>query len=172
MKVFLMRHGDAQAGADDAKRQLSEEGRGEAGAAGEFLRRAGEAPDAVFHSGLRRSMETAMIVSEKLGSGTKLSLRKGLLPDDDVFAFADGLIGTLDDPAVLKGSGGVMIVGHQPFVSRLAALLLTGGQDGLSLKFPTGALACFELSSRPLAMPCCSLRFHVTAKLMKRLLSA
>ncbi|MDR0616095.1 MAG: phosphohistidine phosphatase SixA [Synergistaceae bacterium] len=172
MKVFLMRHGDAQTGADDAKRQLSEEGRGEAGVAGEFLRRAGEAPGAIFHSGLRRSMETAMIVSEKLGSGTKLSLRKGLLPDDNVPEFADGLIETLFSPVGFDESGGVMIVGHQPFVSSLAAFLLTGEEGGLSLKFPTGTLACFELSGSLSAMPFCSLRFHVTAKLMNRLLGA
>jgi phosphohistidine phosphatase len=170
MKIFLMRHGDAENGVFDAKRRLSGKGRDEARDAGEFLRRAGEMPGAVFHSELLRSLETARIVSEKLGHGIKLSLRKGLLPDDPVSTFAEGLLETLEDPGAPEESGGVLIVGHQPFVSRLAAFLLTGAQDGAAIKFPTGALACFELSGGNFTGFGRLLRFHVTPKLMARLL--
>lgn len=163
MKIMLMRHGDAENGYADAKRRLSEEGRLEASLAGEFLRRLGETPRAILHSELRRSEETAQIVAQRIGGGIKPSLRHGLLPGDPVSPFAGRLLEEPDD---------VMVVGHQPFVLSLAALLLTGSPDGLQVKFPTGAMVCFErLAGLPRGRdgPCCALRFHVTAKSIFRL---
>jgi phosphohistidine phosphatase len=165
VKIFLMRHGDAEIGDVDSKRRLSDEGRAEAYLAGEFLLRLGEAPSAILHSELRRSKETAQIAARRLGKGIKLSLSHGLLPGDPVSPFADRLLG---EP------GDVMVVGHQPFVSSLAALLLTGAQEGLRIKFPTGAIACFErLGERPgdSGEHCYELRFHVTAKSIFRLVA-
>ncbi|MDR1019288.1 MAG: phosphohistidine phosphatase SixA [Synergistaceae bacterium] len=163
MKIILMRHGDAEIGGVDSKRRLSEEGRREACLAGEFLLRLGETPGAILHSELRRSAQTAEIVARRLGSGVRTSLCHGLLPGDPVSSFADRLLEEQDD---------VMAVGHQPFVSSLAAFLLTGTQDGLRIKFPTGALASLERLPEPSGssgVPCYSLRFHATAKSISRL---
>jgi phosphohistidine phosphatase len=81
-----------------------------------------------------------------------------LLPNDSVSRFAEELMSEIDD---------VMIVGHQPFVSRLAALLTTGSPDGMFIKFPTGAIVCLERSGKGFSY---MLRFHVTSKLISRLI--
>ena len=42
-----------------------------------------------------------------------------------------------------------VLVGHEPLLSELAALLLTGQPNGASLLFKKGAAACFEFLERP-----------------------
>jgi phosphohistidine phosphatase len=159
MKLFLMRHGDALDGFDDAKRPLSTKGVREALFAGEFLKRLGEAPDAIYHSGLLRSSETASGVARRLGIEKKIFERGGLLPGDSAASFAEELAGDEAD---------VLLVGHLPFVSDLASILLTGSELTMEIKFTTGAVLALERRRNGSAW---KLRFHATARLISRLVS-
>jgi phosphohistidine phosphatase SixA len=50
-----------------------------------------------------------------------------------------------------EGSGkAVALVGHEPLLGDLAALLVTGQASGASFVFKKGAVACFELLDQPL----------------------
>jgi phosphohistidine phosphatase SixA len=41
------------------------------------------------------------------------------------------------------------LVGHEPLLSKLAALLVTGQTNGASFVFKKGAVACIEYPDRP-----------------------
>jgi phosphohistidine phosphatase len=158
MKLYIMRHGDAANGAFDDERPLSDDGRREAERAGIFLRRAGERLDEICHSTLLRSRQTAMEVGRHIANSPVISERNGLRPSDGVGEF----ISSLDAGA----DRNILVVGHQPFVSRLASLLLSGDEKSIRVKFPTGAVIGLENSPGGTLW---SLRFHATAHMISRM---
>lgn len=119
MKVFLVRHGDADAeipeGLGDEARALTAKARQAiqhhfAGLAGRFE------VDLVLTSPLVRCVQTAQILSSALGHDGVLRVHRGLLPDMPV--------GALE--AVLDQHSGesLVLVGHQPSMGAMAAHLL------------------------------------------------
>ena len=135
MKLWLMRHGDALHLAPDGSRPLSEEGRAEALRAGAFLKRMKADPALILHSTLRRSAETAAHVAQELGALGRLSEREGLQPGDDPQNWLFELAAEEAD---------VLLVGHLPFLSLLASLLLTRDEERLPIQWPTGSLLAME----------------------------
>lgn len=135
MKLYLVRHGDAVEMTNDEKRPLSPHGRTEAENAGHFLKRTTVKPRFIYHSTLLRSAESAQLIAGVMGCPQCLQERKGLLPEDDTDAWVEEL-GTEPDHCI--------VVGHLPFLAALASNLLTGSEDNLSIKFPTGSILCLE----------------------------
>jgi phosphohistidine phosphatase len=137
MKLYLVRHGDALEAAVDRERPLSPQGVGEAEHVGYFLKRTRVQPSFIFHSALRRAAETAEIVASILGHPEALREREELGPENETEPWAAEL-----------GSSGwgrhCILVGHLPFLPALAANLLTGSEDGLFLRLPTGSVMCLE----------------------------
>ncbi|NLL36214.1 MAG: phosphohistidine phosphatase SixA [Fretibacterium sp.] len=138
MKLWLMRHGDAVHQADDDLRPLSGTGREEARRAGQFLEQMKESPALILHSTLRRSAETAALVARELGLEECLTEHPGLRPEDD----PENLVFELDEE-----DEDLLLVGHQPFLSILASLLLTRDAGQLPLRWTTGSLLCAERDS-------------------------
>jgi phosphohistidine phosphatase len=159
MMLYLMRHGDARDGFDDARRALSKDGVREAELAGEFLKRSGARVGAIYHSTLLRSGQTAEIVARALGLTENLHERCDLLPGDSVLLFADGL------EKLEIGEAGAIVVGHLPFVEDLASLLLSGSESGVSIRFTTGSLIGLERFGFTNEWV---LRFHITSKLISQ----
>jgi phosphohistidine phosphatase len=120
---------------NDDRRPLSPHGRTEAENAGHFLKRMMVKPRYICHSTLLRSAETAALIAGVLDCPQRLQERRGLLPDDGTDAWAEELE-TLAEHCIL--------VGHLPFLSALASRLLTGTEDDLSSKFPSGSVLCLE----------------------------
>ena len=60
----------------------------------------------------------------------------GLVPLDDVHPVGDGLSGE---------TGAIMLVGHLPFLARLAGLLLAGSAEASPVSCPAGLLSWFSL---------------------------
>ena len=162
MRLYLIRHGDAQPGFDDTARPLSEAGLREADLAGIFLHRVGALPDVVYHSRLLRAKQTAEGVAARLGASGRLEACSGIRPCDSAKTFVH-ILDVLNIPA----DGEAIVVTHQPFVSELASCLLTGSENAAVLKFPTGAVSAFERQGRGLW----TLRFHMTARAIARLLA-
>jgi len=61
--------------------------------------------------------------------------REGLGPKDQV---------TTTKQALERTGGDVMIVGHLPFLSKLAALLVTGSEVNEIVEFQFGSVVCIE----------------------------
>jgi phosphohistidine phosphatase len=133
MDVYLMQHGEAKAQADDPARPLTEAGRAAAGRVAERAKAAGVRLDVCVHSGKLRAEQTARILVSAIGSVGSVQVRDGLAPNDPVGPTA----------AWLRGLGpheAVAVVGHLPFLGRLAALLIVGNETTETIQFRMGGL--------------------------------
>jgi len=110
----LLQHGDAKPETVDPERSLSEKGEQQARKAADFLKRLPFYPDLIVHSGKKRSKETAEIICFALG-GIKLEERAGIGPNDDIAPLKTEL---------LRENRTILVVGHQPFLGKLAASLM------------------------------------------------
>jgi phosphohistidine phosphatase len=127
VRLFLVRHAHADPGDPDSLRPLSPRGRDQARELGERLAAAG--PELVLTSPLLRARETAGAIAT--GTGAELRVDDRLAPGAD----ADDLL------AAVAGAGDtVVVVGHQPDCSEIAAALGAGERD-----FPTAGMLEIEL---------------------------
>lgn len=129
MRLYLVRHAQAAEGQPDELRPLTAEGRQQARALGERLRAEDASPEVVLTSPLLRARETGGELARALDAETE--------PDERLAPGA-----TLDDVrAAIAGRGErVVVVGHQPDCSQIAAAL-TGSEPA----FPPAGLAVLEL---------------------------
>lgn len=132
MDVYLMQHGEAAAADLDPRRPLTEQGRGSVAAVAGQAAACGVRIDRIVHSGKLRARQTAEMLADALG-GSAAAEVSGLAPMDPVEAAAAALI----DP---EASGSIAIVGHLPFLDRMASLLVTGDADDHVVAFRNGGL--------------------------------
>jgi phosphohistidine phosphatase len=85
------------------------------------------------HSGKLRAEQTAEVLVSALGSKGNSGPRDGLAPNDPVAPVADWL----RDAA--EGSS-IALVGHLPFLDRLASLLITDDENTHVIQFRMGGL--------------------------------
>jgi phosphohistidine phosphatase len=131
--LYLVQHGEAKSEAEDPERPLTEKGRDEVARVAQFLRQRGARPETIRHSGKRRAEQTAAIFADALAPAVPAAAASGLAPNDPVEPVA----------AELEREGGaVMLVGHQPFMGRLAAYLLTGDASRPVVRFRMGGVVC------------------------------
>ena len=138
MNAYLVRHGDAVAAAENPLRPLSATGRRRVEELGRAARQRNVRPAVIYHSGILRAAETAEILAQHLPEIGKVEVLMGLRPDDD--------------PAVIKaeleiGAECLMLVGHLPFMSRLAGLLLHDDPDRAAVEFVPASMVCCSKSS-------------------------
>ena len=86
----------------------------------------------IFHSGKKRALQTAIILKEYLKPLFGLDQTRGLNPNDDIF-YIFGLI---------EKAKNIMIVGHLPFLEKLASYLVTGDEEESAVQFPTAGIVC------------------------------
>jgi phosphohistidine phosphatase len=127
MRLVLIRHAEAGPGEPDELRRLTPEGHQQARQLGERLRADGIEPDAVLSSPLLRARETA----SDLGFG---------VPEAND-ALAPGATAQDVREAVAGRGETVVVVGHQPDCSEIAAAL--GGGDEPA--FPPAGAHVLEL---------------------------
>lgn len=135
MRLYLVQHGEAVAKEVDAERPLTPDGAQAVETVGAFLAVNGLEVPEVWHSGKTRAQQTAARLAERLAPNANVVRREGLAPKDDVEPVAS-VLATRDDD--------LMIVGHLPFVSKLAALLLTGTSEQEVLAFQYAGMFCLE----------------------------
>ena len=138
-ELILLRHAEAQTAEksdDDHDRALSKHGQEEARAAGAWLAAHGVAPDRVLCSPARRTEETAVLALEQLGDAPA-PLKAGEIYD----ATPGELLALLDQHHDARV---VMLVGHNPGIERLVALLVEGRSDQFR-GMPPGGLAILHV---------------------------
>jgi phosphohistidine phosphatase len=130
VRLYLVRHAEAEPGEPDELRRLTHEGREQARALGQRLRADGARPAAILTSPLLRARETGGELAKTLGVQTE--------PDERLAPGA-----TADDvrAAVAGRSDEVIVVGHQPDCGQIAAAL-TGGSEP---PFPAAGFVVLEL---------------------------
>lgn len=137
MILYFLRHGRAESGADDERRDLSADGEAALRAAGPLWRRLNLRPDAVITSPLLRARRTAAIAGEHIGREPILDER--LRPGADWGDFARALATHAND------ARRVLFVGHEPDLSSTICHL-TGAT---SVRMRPGGLACLEFPGIP-----------------------
>ena len=122
VELYLLRHADAGDPAawkgDDALRPLSDKGEKQARGVGRMLARAGFKPDAIVSSPKVRALKTAEIFGHAVGVAVDVDDRLGGLGDLDQLA----------DVVAAHGGAKVVVVGHDPDFSELAAELIGVGR--------------------------------------------
>src|SRR5262249_38677061 len=115
MPIYLLRHGDAAPGPDDARRPLTEAGRAavEGVAAGAGPRAAGSWP-----GGLRGAEQSALTRAGRRGAEGRGARRAGREPLDRVRPTAGWLL------REAAAGGSLVLVGHLPFLARLTGRLV------------------------------------------------
>jgi phosphohistidine phosphatase len=158
MQVYLLRHGIAEEGSSnghDADRALTSEGRRKLRQVLQAAARAGVDPTLILTSPLKRAVQTAEIAQSVLKHKNDLVPTKALTPGSTVEQVWDEIRAHQNEKALL-------LVGHNPLFSELAAYLL--GTRTLQFEFKKGALLRVDLDSFP-PHPKGALRWHLTAKL-------
>ena len=139
-ELILLRHAHAEpAAADqvDLDRPLSSEGLAEAEAAGRWLKEHQLVPDRVLCSPSRRTRETMEAVLAAVGYVDQRL-------DDGVYDASPGSLMTLVDQH--RDVDRLLLVGHNPGLERLSALLHTGQSTDFR-GMPPGAIAVLRLDA-------------------------
>lgn len=129
MKLFFLRHAEAEDGPVDAERALTRRGRRDARAVGRYLSRLGVRFDHAYTSPLVRAVETADLVVGKcrFRRGGGLTQAKALLNESTDTGFFRWL-------RSLPEADAVLLVGHEPTLSsRVRALLGVEALHALTL---------------------------------------
>ncbi len=135
MDLYIVRHGEALPGANDAARTLSDWGRSEVEKVALAASRRGVVVHQVRHSGRERARETAEILGAILEPTGGVVATPGIHPDDPVEPVAFSLFEQREP---------LMLVGHLPFVARLVGLLTSGNPSRSPVSFPTATIACLR----------------------------
>jgi phosphohistidine phosphatase SixA len=138
-ELILLRHAEAvpiETSGEDRQRPLSGRGEQEAQAAGLWLASHGIRPERVLCSPSRRTSETARLALTALDS-----LPVPQLAEEIYDASPGELLALLDQHGDARS---VMLVGHNPGIERLVALLVEGRSDDFR-GMPPGALAVLHL---------------------------
>ena len=137
-ELILLRHAHAEAaasGQDDVDRPLSKQGQAEAEAAGKWLKDNNYLPDRVVCSSARRARETLEQVLSVIGYiEQKQEPRIYEATPGDLMAVADEQ----------KELSRVLIVGHNPGLEQLVALI-SSGQSGDFRGMPAGGIAVLKI---------------------------
>ena len=137
-ELILLRHAHAESaspGQDDHDRALAARGRSEAVAAGQWLRERGYIPDRVLCSTARRARETLDLVQDAIGHGETERT-------DAIYEATPGDLVALADTH--REAPRLLLVGHNPGLEHLAALMSTG-QSGDFRGMPAAGIAVLEL---------------------------
>ena len=135
MRLYLVQHGEAKPKEADPDRPLTQKGISDVRRIGAFLKPRRLRVSAIWHSGKMRSTQTAELLHNVVEAAGGLVERKGIKPDDDVRPVL----------AELERVGAdTMLVGHMPFLGKLAGRLLAGDEAAEPMAFQKGCIACLE----------------------------
>jgi len=130
--LYLVRHAHASDGPSDPERPLSPKGKRQVSRICNALK--GKSlinPSLVWHSPYRRAKETADHLVEGLGLSVPVKTVEGITPFDTP--------STIFDPIEQSGEN-LMVVGHEPHMSGLASLLLSGDPSAGYVVFPKSSI--------------------------------
>lgn len=137
MDLYLMQHGEATTEAENPERPLTDAGRAAVQRVSARARAAGVQVGVCVHSGKLRAEETARLLAGQLGGTADVLARAGLAPKDAVAPTAQWLQAITEHDAMA-------VIGHLPFLDRLASLLVAGDEEVQVVRFRMGGLVKLE----------------------------
>jgi len=133
--LYLVQHGAAKTESEDPKRSLTNEGRRAVERMADFLSTLQLSLDRIEYSEKLRARQTAEIMAARLQPTEGIREVAGIAPNDDIEPMRVRL---------QRESKKVMLVGHLPYLSRLAARLVGLGADRTVVRFQMGGVLRME----------------------------
>ncbi len=144
MELYIVRHAIAATVSpegDDSQRPLTEQGRRKMFRAARGLKALEVSFDLMLTSPYLRATQTARVLAKSLDLGKdKILVTQALAPSG---AFPD-LVREIGEKA--GGAESLALVGHEPYLSRLIALLISGDPD-LSITLKKGGVCCLSVEA-------------------------
>jgi phosphohistidine phosphatase len=143
MEIYLLRHGIAverTVGGKDRERTLTPKGRRKIEGIAKCLYELGISFDSILSSPFVRARQTAEMMASGLKHKGEVQYTGNLLPGGDPKA----LLKELKDSPVKAES--LLLVGHEPDLSKIASYLLSGNTD-LRLELKKGGLCKLDVES-------------------------
>ena len=135
MALFLVQHGKSLPKEKDPDRGLSRQGIEETRAMAGVAQKQNVQVSRIIHSGKKRALQTAEIFMKTLEPEDGIAKSPGLAPLDDVTVFA----------AKISAEENIMVVGHLPFMERLASYLVSGSPEKTRVvKFQNSGIVCMD----------------------------
>lgn len=134
MKIYLVRHGEAEPGFNDKQRPLTQQGLAQVTSLAKHLAALSLSVDVIYHSGYVRAQQTAEILSHHVVHQV-FDIHPKLAPEDDVNIIAHELEAMQKD---------IMVVGHLPFMGKLINALILPQTHYEIIKFMPATLVCLE----------------------------
>jgi phosphohistidine phosphatase len=163
MMLYIMRHGLAEEPTpkgDDAARKLTAKGIDKIRKAAAGMRATGLAFNLILTSPITRAVETAEIVAGELGGP-----KPRPLPELSTGASPTNALETLVKQRLPES---VLVVGHEPTLSRLASLMLTGSSESVAIKLKPGGVIALEFGDR-VERGVATLRWMMTQRQLRQL---
>ncbi len=136
MKLYCVRHGEANAATTDSECGLTEKGLRDITKVGRFLSAYPLHIDHIMHSPKKRAIQTATILSENIHPDKPLEESHLLKPESDVQELVS-MINTWDQDT--------MLVSHLPFIAQLVSALVVGDQEHFPIvNFVPGTIVCLN----------------------------
>lgn len=135
MALYLVQHGRNLPKDQDPDQSLSPEGRDETQLIARAAAKLRLPLGLIQYSPKTRAKQTAEIFADQLGPDQGIQEREGIKALDDVVPVAEEL----------RRVGDLMLVGHQPFMGRLATYLTAGYQEPAIIAFQNGGIVCLDL---------------------------
>lgn len=135
MPLYLVQHAKCLPKDQDPEKGLSDQGIADATRIAEVAAGYNVPVSRILHSGKKRARQTAEIFYNFLAPQNGLSIADGIKPLDDVALFGNQL----------DSSSNMMVVGHLPFMEKLAAYLITGSPEKPVFKFQNAGIVCLDL---------------------------
>ena len=161
MILYVLRHGiaeDAPAGGDDGARKLTPRGREKMKVAAAGLKRLRIHFDAILTSPLARALETAEIVATGLGNSNTPqvlpALATGVSPAEVLQAIKP-----------FARNEHVLAVGHEPQLSALVSVMLTGSPEAIHLDLKKGGMVAVEMGAKGTG----KLRWMLSSRQLRRM---
>jgi phosphohistidine phosphatase len=145
MVVYFLRHGNAGEKranpVQDEKRPLDKEGIEQCRYMGRLLYSMDAHVDLILSSPLKRATQSASMVGNEIAYEQKIELTPALRPGASFDSFRDLLY-------KVSGLESVMVVGHNPNLSRFLSLLTTGGLSQNAMEMKKGSVARVEMGPK------------------------
>ena len=144
MNLYLLRHGIAvEPGTPgyerDSERPLIPKGERRLHSAAAAMAKLELSFDLILSSPFVRARQTAEIVAGELGLKKRVEFYDGLVPGGNPKVLIHALNELKPEPE------NVLLVGHEPYLSRLISLLVSGGADAAAIEMKKGGLCKLEV---------------------------
>jgi len=163
MKLYIMRHGLAEEPTpkgEDAPRKLTEKGADKIRKAASGMRASGLAFNLILTSPIARAAETAEIVAKELGGPKPKAIPQ--------LATGTSPAAALEALGKQRLPESVLVVGHEPTLSRLASLMLTDSSESVGIGLKQGGVIALDFPDQ-VESAAAKMRWMMTQRQLRQL---